>query len=55
MNGIALTILVGQLPKLMGFSVDANDVVGGIIGLVRGIANGEVVPLALLIGLAAWR
>jgi high affinity sulfate transporter 1 len=53
MNGIALTILVSQLPKLMGFSVDANDVVGGIIGLVRGIANGEVVPLALAIGLAS--
>jgi len=52
MNGIALTILVGQLPKLLGFSVDANDVVGGITGLVRGIADGETVPTALLIGLA---
>ena len=25
MNGLALTILVGQLPKLFGFSVDADD------------------------------
>ena len=25
MNGLALTILVGQLPKLFGFSVDARD------------------------------
>ena len=24
MNGLALTILVGQLPKLLGFSVDAD-------------------------------
>ena len=24
MNGLALTILVGQLPKLFGFSVDAD-------------------------------
>jgi high affinity sulfate transporter 1 len=53
MNGIALTILVSQLPKLMGFSVDANDVVGGVVGLVRGIADGEVVPMALAIGLAS--
>ena len=53
MNGIALTILVSQLPKLMGFSVDANDVVGGIVGLVRGIADGEIVPLALAIGLVS--
>ena len=29
MNGIALTILVGQLPKLLGFSVDATGVVDG--------------------------
>ena len=50
MNGIALTILVGQLPKLLGFSVDANDVVGGVVGLVQGIAEGEVVPAAALIG-----
>ncbi len=50
MNGIALTILVGQLPKLLGFSVDANDVVGGVLGLARGIADGATVPLAVLIG-----
>jgi len=50
MNGIALTILVGQLPKLLGFSVDANDVVGGTLGLGRGIAEGKTVPLALLVG-----
>jgi MFS superfamily sulfate permease-like transporter len=25
MNGLVLTILVGQLPKLFGFSVDARD------------------------------
>ena len=33
MNGLALTILVGQLPKLFGFSVDANgllDEAGGV-------------------------
>ena len=53
MNGIALTILVGQLPKLLGFSVSSNDVAGGIVGLGRGIADGKTVPLALLIGLAS--
>ncbi len=50
MNGIALTILVGQVPKLLGFSVNANDVVGGIAELGRGIADGRTVPLAVLIG-----
>src|SRR5688572_18875078 len=36
MNGLALTILVGQLPKLFGFSVDAE----GFLGEVMGFANG---------------
>jgi high affinity sulfate transporter 1 len=50
MNGIALTILVAQLPKLLGFSVDANDVVSGIVELVRGILDGEVVLASALVG-----
>jgi high affinity sulfate transporter 1 len=50
MNGIALTILVGQLPKLLGFSVDANDVAGGLVGLWRGIADGATAPLAVVVG-----
>jgi high affinity sulfate transporter 1 len=53
MNGIALTILVSQLPKLLGFSVNATDVVSGVVGIVRGIAEGKTVPLALLIGSAS--
>ena len=28
MNGLALTILVGQLPKLFGFKVDATGLIG---------------------------
>ena len=28
MNGLALTIVVGQLPKLLGFSVDADGLAG---------------------------
>lgn len=54
MNGIALMILVGQLPELLGFSVDAGDVVGGVAELARGIAAGEVVPLAAAIGIASF-
>ena len=27
MNGLALTILIGQLPKLFGFSTDANGLI----------------------------
>ena len=33
MNGLALTILVGQLPKLFGFSIDADSLPRGADGL----------------------
>jgi MFS superfamily sulfate permease-like transporter len=36
MNGIALTILVGQLPKLFGFSVDADGLIDEATGFVSG-------------------
>ncbi len=50
MNGLAITILVGQLPKLFGFSVDANGFVEEARGFVTGLANGETVPAALAVG-----
>ncbi|MEV8508897.1 sulfate permease [Actinoplanes sp. NPDC051475] len=51
MNGLALTILVGQLPKLFGFSVDADGVIGEAAGFLRGLAAGDAVPAALGVGL----
>ncbi|MEV7591113.1 sulfate permease [Streptomyces sp. NPDC089922] len=51
MNGLALTILIGQLPKLLGFSVEAEDLVGECAGLVRGLAGGAVVPAAAAVGI----
>ncbi|BCJ45755.1 transporter [Actinoplanes ianthinogenes] len=50
MNGLALTILIGQLPKLFGFSVDADGLFAEAAGFVRGVANGETVPVALALG-----
>ena len=50
MNGIALTVIVSQVPKLLGFSVDGSDFLGESIGIVRGVLDGRVVPVALLIG-----
>jgi MFS superfamily sulfate permease-like transporter len=46
MNGLALTILVGQLPKLFGFKVDADSFLGELAGFVKGLAHGEAVPAA---------
>jgi len=50
MNGPALTILVGQLPKLFGFSVDANGLIDELRGFVDGLTSGETVGAALAVG-----
>ena len=44
MNGLALTILVGQLPKLFGFSVDADGLIGELAGFVAGPGRGRGRP-----------
>jgi high affinity sulfate transporter 1 len=50
MNGLALTILVGQLPKLFGFSVHADGFIPELKGFVDGVADGETVRAALAVG-----
>src|SRR3954470_902149 len=50
MNGLAVTILIGQLPKLFGFSTDADSLLGEIKAFVEGVADGEAVGAAVAIG-----
>ena len=50
MNGLAVTILVGQLPKLFGFSVDADGFIAEARGFVSGVADGDTVTAALAVG-----
>ena len=50
MNGLALTILVGQLPKLFGFSVDGDDFLSELRGFATGLADGDTVGAALAVG-----
>ena len=52
MNGLALTILIGQLPKLFGFKVKADNFIGEITGFVKGLAHGEAVAAAAAVGIA---
>lgn len=52
MNGIGLTVIVAQLPKLLGFSVTPTSVVNGVSGFLRGVLAGETKLAALAIGCA---
>ena len=51
MNGLALTIVISQLPKLFGFSVDAKGLIAELVAFVKGVADGRTVPAALTVGL----
>ncbi len=51
LNGLALTILVGQLPKLFGFSTEASGLIQETEAFVKGLADGKTVPAALGVGL----
>src|SRR4051794_8193646 len=53
MNGLALTILIGQLPKLFGFSVDGDGLIAEAVGFVEGVADGLANPAALLVGIGS--
>jgi len=50
LNGIALTVLVGQLPKVFGFSVSGDNLLQEASGLAQGILNGQTNWTACAIG-----
>jgi high affinity sulfate transporter 1 len=53
LNGIALTVLLGQLPKVLGFPAEGPSLLGEVRGLARGIAGGRTNAAACAIGLAS--
>jgi len=53
MNGIALTVILSQLPKLFGFSVSADGPVRQATGIVEQVLAGSTNVVALAIGASA--
>ena len=51
MNGIALTVLLGQLPIMLGFSVSGEDILQRAAGLGSGILQGRTNWVAAAISL----
>jgi high affinity sulfate transporter 1 len=47
MNALAVTILVGQAPKILGYDVEADGVIPSAIELVRNIGDTQLLPLAV--------
>ncbi|HET8620041.1 MAG TPA: SulP family inorganic anion transporter [Acidimicrobiales bacterium] len=53
LSGVALVVVVGQIPALLGFSVDAEGLLSRAAAAARGIRDGEVVPAAAAIGVGS--
>jgi high affinity sulfate transporter 1 len=51
MNGIALTVLVSQLPKLFGFSIDSVGPVRDLHQIGEGVLGGKVNWTAFILGI----
>ncbi|WP_342801953.1 SulP family inorganic anion transporter [Nocardia sp. No.11] len=51
LNAIALIVVVGQLPKLLGFSVDATGVLAEIAEIGKAVVDSEIDPIAAALGL----
>ena len=50
MNGIALTVLLSQLPKLLGFSVKTDGPLRQFLAIARGTLDGKTNVAALVLG-----
>jgi len=50
MNGIALTVLVGQLPRLFGFSAAGEGVLAELLAFIQGLLAGKANRVTLVVG-----
>ena len=51
MNGIALTVLISQLPKLLGFSIDSAGPLRNLVRIAQAIIEGRANWTAFFVGI----
>ena len=51
MNGIALTVLISQVPRLLGFGIDGTDPLRDLREIGRAIVDGRVNPATCTVGI----
>ena len=52
LNGIALTVIVGQLPKILGFDSSGDNLIQETISIIAGVAQGMTNWTAVAIGVS---
>ncbi len=53
LNAVALLVIVSQVPKLLGFSIESLSPLPDVVSIVRGVAAGEVQALAMAFGIGS--
>ena len=53
LNGIALIVIISQLPKLLGFSIGSTHPVPDLWAIATAVTQGSVTPVAAFFGLGA--
>ena len=52
MNGIAITVLISQVPKLLGFSIDSKGPLRNVMAIVASVVDGRVNWTTFLVGVS---
>src|SRR5262245_50749789 len=52
MNGIALTVLISQLPKLLGFSIDSTGPLRNLVRIGEGVLGGQANWTSFAVGVS---
>ena len=53
LNAVALLVIISQVPRLLGFSIDSVSPLQDVAAIVEGVVAGEVQLLAMLFGVAS--
>src|SRR5688572_14679869 len=53
LNAVALLVIISQVPRLLGFSIDSVSPLQDILAIAEGVAGGEVLPLATAFGVGS--
>ena len=53
LNAVAVLVIISQVPKLLGFSIDSQSLFRDVVAIVDGIAAGGIQPLAVAFGVGS--
>ena len=53
LNAVAVLVIISQVPKLLGFSIEPESLFNDVVAIVDGVAAGGIQPLAVAFGMGS--